>query len=74
MSVSLIFSYLESHLLPPEESKNDSNYQEALAKRDRLLEFDKGGVTHSSIKDQSADWYELENNAWLPKDQSEAFI
>jgi len=32
------------------------------------LEFDKGGVTHSSIKDQGADWYELENNTWESKE------
>jgi hypothetical protein len=64
-------AYVESHLLPPEEDKVDPGYMQALEKRNRLLEFDKSEVMGAGIKDQSSDWYELENNVWQTKEQRE---
>mmetsp|Transcript_20579 Transcript_20579/g.18219 ORF Transcript_20579/g.18219 Transcript_20579/m.18219 type:complete len:240 (+) Transcript_20579:475-1194(+) len=52
-----------------EDNNNDPSYQSAVDMRNKLLEFDKGGATHSSIKDQGSDWYELENNTWESQEQ-----
>ena len=58
--------------MQPDENKDqDPHYKEALERRDKLLGFDKGQVTHSAIKDQGSDWYELENNTWESKEQRE---
>lgn len=51
-----------------EDNNADPSYKRALEKRNRLLGFDKSAVTHSAIKDQGADWYELENNTWESKE------
>lgn len=58
-------------MLESESKKDDETYTKALAQRNKLLEYDSHSVMHSAIKDQTADWYELENNTWVSKEQRE---
>jgi hypothetical protein len=56
-------------MLESEAKMNDATYKEAIERRNKLLEYDSHSVMHSAIKDQTADWYELENNTWVSKEQ-----
>ena len=53
-----------------EEKKKNPALEQALEKRNKLLEYDALGG-HSIIKDQQSDWYELENDTWQSREQRE---
>jgi hypothetical protein len=44
------------------------HYEQALAHRDRLIEYDDNAARRLGVIDERSDWYELSNNTWLNKD------
>ena len=63
-------NYVESHTMIPDiDQIDDPQYKKALESRKKLLEFDCNEIVTSNIKDQTADWYEIENDVWISKEQ-----
>ena len=63
-------NYVESHTVIPDiDQVDDPNYKKALENRRKLLEFDCNEIVHSGIKDQTSDWYEIENDVWQSREQ-----
>ena len=54
------------------KSVGDKGLQEAIAHKNKLIEYDKSGVRRTKVIDDECDYFSSDSNRWLPKKERDA--
>ena len=54
------------------KTADDKGLQEAIAHKNRLIEYDKSGVRRTKVIDDECDYFASDTNKWLPKKERDA--
>lgn len=62
-------NFVESDtILSSLDKTEDPTYRKALENIKKMIEIDSSEILHAGIKDQTSDWYEIENDVWQSKE------